>query len=96
MLLRYAIMDEVKKEFYDRIKYSKKSYDALEGADALVLITEWNEFREPDFERILKLMNTPVVFDGRNIFNPRKLQEMGFTYYGVGRITTQAQSGKGT
>jgi len=91
-----AAMDEVKKEFYDRIKYSKKSYDALEGADALVLITEWNEFREPDFERILKLMNTPVVFDGRNIFNPRKLQEMGFTYYGVGRITTQAQSGKGT
>ena len=91
-----AAMDEVKKEFYDRIKYSKKSYDALEGADALVLITEWNEFREPDFERILKLMNTPVVFDGRNIFNPRKLQGMGFTYYGVGRITTQAQSGKGT
>ncbi|MBI4620752.1 MAG: UDP-glucose/GDP-mannose dehydrogenase family protein [Desulfobacterales bacterium] len=80
-----AAMFEAKKELGDRIEYSKKSYDALEGADALVLITEWNEFREPDFERILKLMNTPIVFDGRNIFNPRKLQDMGFTYYGVGR-----------
>jgi UDPglucose 6-dehydrogenase len=80
-----AAMDEAKKEFYDRIEYSKNSYDALEGTDAMVLITEWNEFREPDFERILKLMNTPVVFDGRNIFNPRKLQEMGFSYYGIGR-----------
>ncbi|MFA4911046.1 MAG: UDP-glucose/GDP-mannose dehydrogenase family protein [Desulfobacteria bacterium] len=91
-----AAMDEVKKVFDNRIEYSKKSYDALEGADALVLITEWNEFREPDFKRILKLMNTAVVFDGRNIFNPRKLQGMGFSYYGIGRITTQAQSGKGT
>ena len=80
-----AAMDEVKKVFYERIEYSKKSYDALEGADALVLITEWNEFREPDFKRILKSMNTPIVFDGRNIFNPRKLQDMGFTYYGIGR-----------
>ncbi|MEW6614376.1 MAG: UDP-glucose/GDP-mannose dehydrogenase family protein [Thermodesulfobacteriota bacterium] len=89
-----AAMVEAKKELGNlpergsksgRIEYSKNSYDALKDADALVLITEWNEFREPDFERISKLMNAPVIFDGRNIFNPRKLQEMGFTYYGIGR-----------
>ncbi|MFH1624609.1 MAG: UDP-glucose/GDP-mannose dehydrogenase family protein [Pseudomonadota bacterium] len=76
---------EAKKELDDRIEYSTESYEATVGADALVLITEWNEFREPDFQRILRSMKTPVIFDGRNIFNPRKLQEMGFTYYGIGR-----------
>ncbi|MFH2013259.1 MAG: UDP-glucose/GDP-mannose dehydrogenase family protein [Pseudomonadota bacterium] len=80
-----AAMDEAKKELHDSIEYCNRSYDVLERADALVLITEWNEFREPDFKRILKLMNSPVIFDGRNIYNPRKLQDMGFIYYGVGR-----------
>ena len=67
------------------VHYCKKSYEACDGADALVLVTEWNEFREPDFERIRSLLSEPVVFDGRNIYNPAKLKDLGFTYFGVGR-----------
>jgi UDPglucose 6-dehydrogenase len=62
-----------------------RSYEAVEGADALVLVTEWNEFREPDFARIKALMRQPAIFDGRNIYNPRYLREMGFHYEGIGR-----------
>ena len=71
--------------FNDTIEYSNSSYEALEGADALVLITEWNEFRTPDFEHMKQIMKTPVIFDGRNIFDLEKLRKMGFTYYGIGR-----------
>jgi UDPglucose 6-dehydrogenase len=67
------------------VTYCRKSYEACDGADALVLVTEWNEFREPDFERVQKLLRQPVVFDGRNIYNPETLKELGFTYFGVGR-----------
>jgi UDPglucose 6-dehydrogenase len=69
----------------DHVTFCRKSYDACEGADALVLVTEWNEFREPDFDRIRKLLRRPVVFDGRNIYNPETLKQLGFAYYGVGR-----------
>jgi UDPglucose 6-dehydrogenase len=69
----------------DTVEYSTGSYDALAGCDALVLITEWTEFREPDFDRISSLLKRPVIFDGRNIWNPEKLRKMGFTYYGIGR-----------
>jgi len=74
-----------KKIFGNKIKYAKSQYDALKNADALVLITEWQEFREPDFNYMKTLMRTPVVFDGRNIYNPEKLKRLGFTYYGIGR-----------
>ncbi len=67
------------------LTYCRKSYEALEDADGLVLVTEWNEFREPDFEKIRDLLREPVVFDGRNIYNPDKLRKLGFTYFGVGR-----------
>ena len=67
------------------VTYCRKSYEACEGADGLVLVTEWNEFREPDFDRVRALLKTPVIFDGRNIYNPETLKELGFTYYGVGR-----------
>ena len=60
-------------------------YDAAAGVDALMLVTEWLVFREPDFERLLKIMKTPVLFDGRNIYNPVRMKEMGFEYYGIGR-----------
>ncbi len=70
--------------FQDRVEFAAKPYDALPGADALVLVTEWNEFRRPDFDRMKKLMKTPVVFDGRNIYTPSVLEKMGFTYYGLG------------
>lgn len=63
----------------------KRSYDALIGAEALALVTEWNEFREPDFAKMRKLMRTPVVFDGRNIYNPEQMRADGFTYYSIGR-----------
>ena len=75
---------EARKVFGEKVVYGKRSYDIVKGADALIIVTEWNEFREPDFERIKKLLKTPVVFDGRNIYNPSKLREMGFEYYGIG------------
>jgi UDPglucose 6-dehydrogenase len=81
-------MKEARKSLGDveeHVTYCRKSYDALEGADALVLVTEWNEFREPDFERIKRLLSSPVVFDGRNIYNPELLRQLGFAYFGVGR-----------
>ena len=62
-----------------------KSYDALAGADALAVITEWNEFREPDFERMRSLLKAPVIFDGRNIYSPEQMRALGFTYLSIGR-----------
>ena len=58
---------------------------ALEGADALAVVTEWNEFRSPDFNRIKHALSQPVVFDGRNIYNPEFLRRLGFHYYAIGR-----------
>ena len=72
--------------FAERIEYSKNAYEALENADALLLLTEWNEFRRPDFERVKELMKTPVVFDGRNQYDAKRLAEKGFEYYSIGRI----------
>ncbi len=71
--------------FGNKISYAAKNYDALKGADALAVITEWQEFREPDFARIKKLMRTPVVFDGRNIYQPEQMKSLGFTYFSIGR-----------
>ena len=71
--------------FGSRITYADTSYAALTGADALALVTEWNEFREPDYVRMRKLMRTPVVFDGRNIYTPETLRSQGFTYISMGR-----------
>jgi UDPglucose 6-dehydrogenase len=71
--------------FGDRVQLCAKSYEAVEGADALVVVTEWAEFREPDFRRIKSLMRRPAVFDGRNVYNPQVLQELGFHYEGIGR-----------
>jgi UDPglucose 6-dehydrogenase len=67
------------------VDFYENNYDALKGADALVVVTEWNEFRRPDFERMKSLMRTPVVFDGRNIYDPKMMKERGFVYYGIGR-----------
>ena len=71
--------------FGTRIQLCDHSYDALKGADALALITEWNEFREPDFARMRKLMRQPVIFDGRNIYSPEQMRAHGFTYLSIGR-----------
>ena len=69
----------------DRICICEKSYEALNGADALAIVTEWNEFREPDFARMRKLMKSPLVFDGRNIYSPEHMRALGFTYFSIGR-----------
>jgi UDPglucose 6-dehydrogenase len=71
--------------FGAKIQYADNSYAALTGADALAIITEWNEFREPDYTRMRKVMRHPVIFDGRNIYNPESLRAQGFTYISMGR-----------
>jgi UDPglucose 6-dehydrogenase len=69
----------------DGLAYAKTAYEAVDGVDALVLATEWNEFRHPDWTRIKLGMNKPILFDGRNIFDPKKLIGLGFTYFAIGR-----------
>ncbi len=78
-------MNEAYKILKSRISYADDAYDALKGADALALVTEWSEFRTPDFKKIKKLMKNPVIFDGRNIYNPEELKKLGFAYYGIGK-----------
>lgn len=77
-------METAKRHFADRIEYAVNAYDALENADCLVLLTEWNEFRRPDFERIKTSLKNPLIFDGRNQYNPARLKDMGFIYYHIG------------
>ncbi len=69
----------------ERIEYVKNNYDALKGVDALLLLTEWHHFRKPDFDKMKSLMKAPVIFDGRNQYEPEKMKEMGFSYYSIGR-----------
>ena len=71
--------------FGDRITYCEHSYDALAGADGLAVVTEWNEFREPDFKKMKQSMKSPVVFDGRNIYSPDQMRGLGFLYFSIGR-----------
>ena len=78
------IVDLREEKVYD-IDFKDKSYDALSGADGLAIVTEWNEFREPDWTKIKKLLKTPVIFDGRNIYNSEQLRGLGFAYYAMGR-----------
>ena len=71
--------------FCDKITYSKSAYDALSNADCMLLLTEWNEFRRPDFDKIKELLKNPIIFDGRNQYNAERLKQRGFEYYCVGR-----------
>jgi UDPglucose 6-dehydrogenase len=71
--------------FGTRVTFAAKNYDALKGADCLAIVTEWNEFRRPDFSRMRTLMRSPIVFDGRNLFTPEQMKQNGFTYYSIGR-----------
>lgn len=77
--------DNVKRLLGDKIKFCKDSYQTMENADALVIATEWNEFKQIDLSRVKKLLKSPVVFDGRNIYNPSQMKKLGFKYYSVGR-----------
>ncbi len=78
-------METAHRVFGDRITYCQHSYDALAGADALAVVTEWNEFREPDFKKMKQLLKSPVVFDGRNIYSPEQMRGLGFQYFSIGR-----------
>jgi UDPglucose 6-dehydrogenase len=77
-------IQEAKKIFGDRISYHLHQYECLEGADALVVVTEWAEFQNPDFERIKSLLKNPVIFDGRNIYITSRVWDKTFTYYPIG------------
>ena len=70
----------------DKINYAAQQYQALENADALIIVTEWNEFRTPDFGKIKSLLNEPVIFDGRNLYDLEKMKENSFIYFSVGRV----------
>jgi UDPglucose 6-dehydrogenase len=78
-------MANVKAIYGDQLIYSDKPYGALEGADALVVVTEWQEFRTPDFELMKRLLTKPLIFDGRNIYDEKTTHQHGFAYYGIGR-----------
>ena len=80
-------MNEARRIFGENpsIIYAEGNYEALIGADALLLVTEWNQFRNPDFTEIKNRLKNPVIFDGRNQYDPKELLEMGFKYYGIGR-----------
>ena len=79
--------DLAKTIFKEKIEYSKDAYSALNGSDALLVLTEWNEFKRPDYDKILSLLKTPVIFDGRNIYDSDKLIKKGFKYFCIGKNT---------
>lgn len=81
-------MNEAHRRLGDRIEYAETNYEAVNGADALVIVTDWNEYRHPDFARIRKLLRRPVIIDGRNLYDPAKMAELGFRYDSIGRGRT--------
>lgn len=80
-------MGHVKQLMGDKITFTKNPYEALEGADALLIVTEWPQFRTPDFDRMDSLLKNKVIFDGRNLYELNQMQELGYTYYSIGRQT---------
>ncbi len=79
--------EEARRIFGERedLVFCEHAYDALEGADALVVVTEWKQFRSPDFARLREMLNDAVVFDGRNLYDPQEIEAAGLAYYGIGR-----------
>ena len=78
-------MKEARKRYGERIEYGSSNYEVAEGADAVLILTEWNEFRSPDFPRLKELLREPVLFDGRNLYDPAAMRRYGFIYYSIGR-----------
>ncbi len=78
-------LENSKKHFGSKVEFFTESYDALKDSDGLIVVTEWNEFRSPDFKIVKNLLKQPVIFDGRNIFDPTQIRKLGFTYYCIGR-----------
>ncbi len=75
----------MKRLFGDKVMFCTNKYDCVKGADGLALVTEWDAFKAPDFHEMKQLLSIPVIFDGRNIYDPKTLKSLGFTYFGVGR-----------
>ena len=79
-------MPEAQRRLGDRVKFVESNYDALDGADALAIVTDWNEYRHPDFQRIKSSLRQPVIVDGRNLYGTSKMSELGFKYHSIGRV----------
>jgi UDPglucose 6-dehydrogenase len=80
-------MNNVRKLMGDKLSFSTGQYEAIKDCDALIIATEWSEFRTPDFEKMSAIMKNKVIFDGRNVFEPHHMKELGFYYESVGRKT---------
>ena len=87
-----ASMKEARHKLNDTIGYAETNYDALTNADALVVVTDWNEYRHPDFARVKEMLKRPLIIDGRNLYDPAKMQELGFSYYSMGRSVVELPS----
>jgi len=85
-------IDNVQEIYGDKLHYARTALDALDGADALAINTEWSEFRQVEFETVKQKLSSPVVFDGRNLYEPDQMRRHGFTYYSIGRITQDPNS----
>jgi UDPglucose 6-dehydrogenase len=83
-------MPNVKQVVGDKIDFAESQYDALQNADALIIATEWSEFRTPEFEKITSLLNQKVIFDGRNVFDAEQMRKLGFHYESVGRLAVKS------
>ena len=84
-------MANVQAIYGEKLSYCELPFDALEGADALAIVTEWAEFRNPDFEEMRGLLKQPVIFDGRNLYSPKQMKSLGFTYYCIGKMPTNGK-----
>jgi UDPglucose 6-dehydrogenase len=78
-------MDNVRRQYGERLTYCNKPMQAIEGADALAIMTEWGDYQRPEFKQIIARMRAPVIFDGRNLYEPRNMERLGFTYHSIGR-----------
>ena len=85
-------MEGARRRYGDRLEYAESFYGALQGADVLIIVTEWNEFRKPDFGLMKNLMRQPVIFDGRNVYDAKKMKERGFLYHSVGRRVVESHA----
>ena len=80
-------MENIREVVGKKVKYAKTPYEAIEGADALMIMTEWPEFRTPDFDKMDAALKNKVIFDGRNLYELRDMRELGYTYFSIGRAT---------
>ena len=78
-------MENIQKKYTGKLTYCSNPYDVVKGVDALAILTEWNEFKQIDLDKVKKAMKTPLIFDGRNIYDPAVMKKLGFTYYSTGR-----------